>query len=172
MEGLPSAFLLYGFAFFGVWQLVNLVNRYLAKHRWKKYDISNVENQLRFVSEAAFSRKRLMNKSEYCVFRQLENWISQKSVKGYRLFAQVPLGEFLGTQDNNAFRSINSKRSDFLIIDKNGYAVAAVECQGDGHFQGNARERDAVKFRALERAGVRLIEIRPGESVEQALQGL
>jgi hypothetical protein len=75
-------------------------------------------------------------------------------------------GEFLklksrqrDVDSDRAYRCINSKRADFVIIDAKGYAVVVVEYQGYGHYQGTAAQRDAVK-REVWRSGA-LIEVIP-----------
>ena len=65
------------------------------------------------------------------------------------------------------YRSINSKRIDILVVNRGGWPLLAVECQGAGHDQGNAAARDAVKKEALRKAGVRLMEIGTAESDAQ-----
>lgn len=70
-------------------------------------------------------------------------------------------GEILASPDQDAFRSINSKRIDILIVDRAGWPVVAVEYQGSGHYQGTAAIRDAVKKEALLKAGVRYVEVLP-----------
>ncbi len=77
----------------------------------------------------------------------------------HRLFARVSLGEILGSDDDLAFACINSKRCDFLIIDGQGYPALAIECQGTGHYSPTSDEHDFVKQKALEKAGVVLIEV-------------
>jgi hypothetical protein len=52
-----------------------------------------------------------------------------------------------------AFGSINSKRADVVIVDRQGFAILAVKYQGPGHYQGTARLRDAVKREAFRSAG-------------------
>ena len=77
------------------------------------------------------------------------------------------MGEIMRTQRDTgtqkqrwqAYKAINSKRLDFLVIDPYGYPVLAVEYQGAGHYQGNAIERDAVKRAALEKASIPFIEV-------------
>ena len=64
------------------------------------------------------------------------------------------MGEFLESIDKEAYFAINSKRVDFLIVDKKGYAVIVIEYQGQGHYQDNAAKRDAVKREACRKAGV------------------
>ena len=60
-----------------------------------------------------------------------------------------------------AWRAISAKRLDFLIIDGRGFPAVAVEYHGTGHHQegGQAAARDAVKRRALEKAGIEFVEI-------------
>ena len=125
--------------------------------QWELNDISNYENQLRFVENSVISCKRLMNKSEYALYRILEERVSRQ--KGLRLFVQVSLGEVFGTAEDKAFSSINSKRVDFLVINWEGFPVLGIECNGGGHYQGNAAERDEVKRQIFANAGVPLVEI-------------
>ena len=115
---------------------------------------------------ASFEKRRLLNRSEYQAFKIIEADIAAAR-RGYRVFAQTSLGEVLRSPDEDAFHSINSKRVDILIVDKGGWPVAAVEYQGDGHYQGTAAARDAVKKEALRKAGIRYVEITATDSAEQ-----
>jgi len=45
--------------------------------------------------------------------------------------------------------------------------VLAVEYQGNGHYQGTAAARDAIKKEALRKAGVRYLEVSAHHSDEQ-----
>jgi hypothetical protein len=103
---------------------------------------------------------------EYQAFKIIEADVAAAR-RGYRVFAQTSLGEVLMSPDEDAFRSINSKRVDILIVDKSGWPLAAVEYQGNGHYQGTAAARDAVKKEALRKAGVRYVEITATDSAEQ-----
>ena len=118
----------------------------------------NVEQQLHVVATAAFERRRLLSASEYRVFKTIEEVLIAARC-GYRVFAQTSLGEILASPDEQAFRSINSKRVDILIVDQAGWPVLAVEFQGGGHYQGTAAIRDAVKKEALAKAGVGYVEV-------------
>lgn len=71
------------------------------------------------------------------------------------------MGEFLESIDKEAHFAINSKRVDFLIVDKNGCAVIVIEYQGQGHYQDNAAKRDAVKREDCLKAGVIFLEFQP-----------
>ncbi len=122
-----------------------------------------------FVSRASFYKKKLMNKSEYRVFSTIEHWVAKNPHLGYRLFSQVSVGEYMGANDDNAFMSINSKRVDFLIVNPFGEALVAVEYQGEGHYQNNAKDRDEVKAIAHDKAGIKLIEIFPRDDKVEIL---
>jgi hypothetical protein len=125
--------------------------------------------QMEAIAQVGFERRRLLNMAEYRVFRALES-IVDKEGGGYRLMAQTSLGELIapastsGTSKERkaAFASVNSKRLDFAVIDKNGFLHLAIEYQGAGHHQNKAFLRDAVKKEALRRAGVPLLEVSQG----------
>jgi hypothetical protein len=70
----------------------------------------------------------------------------------------VLTGKILTSNHHDAFQSINSKRVDILIVDKDAWPVLAVEFQGVGHYQGTAAARDAVKRETLRKAGVKYME--------------
>ncbi len=72
---------------------------------------------------------------------------------------QTSLDEVLRSPDRNAFRAINSKRVDIIIVDVVSVSILAIEYQGDGHYQNNAPMRDAVKKEALRKPGVPTVEI-------------
>lgn len=156
----------------------------IRRGRALRFDVSNAENQLRFVQQGDFSPRRPINKEAYqSVFVVAEKHLS--TLHGnYRIFAEVAMGSFLKTpyldygwqpkekwkekaNNERAFRSINSKRVDFLIIDAIGMPRLVIEYQGSGHYQGNAEERDIVKQRALENAGVPMLAVFPDTPPEE-----
>jgi len=147
----------------------NEAEKILRQEWFKSTDVRDTKNQLELVSNNEFSKKPLMNKSEFRVFAILEQWMLRNPGNGWRLFAQVCLGEYLSTQEDDAHKSINSKRCDFLIIDSFGHALVAIEYQGTGHDQMNAKDRDKVKAIALGKAGVQLVEVFPRDSKAQIL---
>lgn len=132
-------------------------------------DITDPRRQLEFVSKVQFTTQPLVNKSEYLVLLILEK-AAREANAGFRVMAQTSLGEILTTRSSFwggnaadlAYRSINSKRADFVIVDKRGIAVLAVEYQGSGHYQGTAHLRDAVKREAFRSAGVTFLEVPAG----------
>jgi hypothetical protein len=54
-----------------------------------------------------------------------------------------------------------------LIMDEAGWPALAIEYQGEGHYQGTAAARDAVKKEALRKAGIRCLEISDLDDAEQ-----
>jgi hypothetical protein len=129
-------------------------------------DFTDPGQQLNAVMAAPFERRKLLNVSEHKVFKIIERdiWSARR---GYRIFAQTSLGEILRSPDEQAFRSINSKRVDILIVDPDSWPVLAVEYQGSGHYQGTAAARDAVKKEALRKAGVGYVEVSENDDPAQ-----
>lgn len=122
--------------------------------------ITDPSDQLRVVMSATFEKRRIMSKPEVRIFYAAERAVAAAQLN-WRVMAQVSLGEVLSSPDARAFSTINSKRVDLLIISSKGEPIAAIEYQGNKHYQGTAPARDAVKKEALRKAGVRYIEITP-----------
>ena len=122
--------------------------------------------QMEFISKVDFKPRPLLNRSEYKILRILEE-VSQDIPGGHRVMAQTSLDEVLAPRMASgskaardlAFRSINSKRLDFLVIDGYGMPVLAVEYQGHGHYNDRTFMHDAVKREAVRKAGIRFLEI-------------
>ena len=121
---------------------------------------------MEFISRVDFEPRRLLNKPEYGILQILER-LAREIGGGHRVMAQTSLGEIIAPRNTSAseeardlaFRSINSKRLDFLVIDRSGMPALAVEYQGHGHYQNRAFMRDAVKREAVRKAGVPFLEI-------------
>lgn len=149
------------------------IARYVSSKRRQPNDAvlsaPRQSRQLEVVAAATYSKKQIMSKKEYRVFRVAELLVKAAN-NGYRVFAQTSLGEVISSNDSKAFSAINSKRIDILIIDGIGNPVAAIEYQGSGHYQGTAVIRDAVKREALRKAGVVYIEIQDGDGDERIKQ--
>jgi Protein of unknown function (DUF2726) len=131
---------------------------YIARLRLSKVEFCKM--QLRAVSRAPFEKQRLMNFSEFQVFRTIEQDVAIKRA-GFRLVAQAPLGEILRSQHERGFRAINGKRVDMLIVDRGGWPLLAIEYQGEGHYDDTSDLRDAIKKTALTKAGIAYLEIFP-----------
>lgn len=131
--------------------------------------VADAADQLRVVTGAAFEKRRLLSKSEATVFRTVEDAVNALG-RGWRVMAQVCLGEVLACRNREAFSAVNSKRVDMLIVCNRSLPLAAIEFQGDGHYQGSAAARDAVKKEALRKAGVAYIEISAKHDAEDVAQ--
>jgi Protein of unknown function (DUF2726) len=133
-------------------------------------NLKDTAQQLDAVAAASFQTQRLMNHSEFDAFRTIEKEVAAAR-KGYRVFAQVNLGEIMESQNDDAyksaFHSINAKRVDILITNGGGWPALAIEYQGEGHYQGDAEGRDAVKKEALRKAGIGYLEIFPDDTADQ-----
>jgi hypothetical protein len=116
--------------------------------------------QLRAVMAGSFTAKRVLSATEAKVMRAAEAAIAEAGLS-WRVLAQVALGEVLASPDEAAFRAINAKRVDLLIVSAVSAPIAAIEYQGEGHWQGSAPARDAVKKEALRKAGIAYLEITP-----------
>jgi hypothetical protein len=131
-------------------------------------------SQLDAVSGVGFRQRPILNKEERRAFLLVESFLAD-CAPGYRILAQISLGEVLSVVDDGlsrreaerAFLAVNAKRLDLGIVDDGFALVAAIEYHGSGHFQGNARVRDAVKREALRSAGVPLVEIHEGTPIEE-----
>lgn len=121
---------------------------------------SDPTEQLRAVMAGAFTAKRVLSRTEAQVMRAAEAAIEEAGLP-WRVLAQVALGEVLASPDEAAFRAINAKRVDLLVISALSEPLAAIEYQGEGHWQGSAPARDAVKKEALRKAGIAYVEITP-----------
>lgn len=120
--------------------------------------VPDAADQLRTVMGASFKAKRLLNRGESRVLAALEPIVAELA-PGWRVCAQVSLGEVLDADSTEAFNTINAKRVDFLLVDAEMRPRHAIEYQGQGHHQGAAAARDAVKREALRRAGVGYAEV-------------
>ena len=132
---------------------------------------SDAVDQLRIVMGANFTVQPLLNKSEARVFKELDRIVIGCN-PSWQVMAQVSLGEVLRSQDDDAYRCINSKRVDLLLMDGECQPRHAIEYQGGAHHQGTAAARDAVKKEALRRAGVGYHEVVAGHTTPAELRRL
>ena len=125
--------------------------------------------QLRCVERAPFTSRPVLNRGEARLFEVLERACAAETA-GWRVLAQVSLGEILASPDADAYRAINTKRVDLLLIGANGRPLHAIELQGTGHHLGPAATRDAIKKEALRRAGIGYVEVLPGDTPAEVRQ--
>ncbi|MET3600646.1 hypothetical protein ABID12_002596 [Martelella mangrovi] len=137
------------------------------KRFFEENDVSDVENQIRFISHTELRAVRPVNKEAVRVLYALDEWIDTHQPY-WRMAFEVSMGAFIKTSSYDpddrmqkaAFSSYNSKRVDFLLIDRFGQPVLAVEYHGTGHdMSDDAPDRMEVKRLALERAGIPLVEV-------------
>lgn len=134
-----------------------------------KTGVPDAAEQLRVVMASEFKTKRLLNKGEEKVLAALEPIVAELA-PGWRVWTQVSLGEVLDGSSVEAFNTINAKRVDFLLVDADQRPRLAIEYQGQGHHQGEAAARDAVKREALRRAGVDYGEVFAGDGPAELAQ--
>lgn len=132
---------------------------------------SAATDQLRVVMKADFKQRALLNRSEGQVFRSLDKIVIARNPQ-WQVMAQVSLGEFLWSEDKDAYGCINSKRVDFALMDADCRVRHTLEYQGNGHYQGTAAARDAVKKEALRKAGIGYHEIVAGHMTPADLKQL
>lgn len=127
--------------------------------------------QLKAVMKARFKPRALLNRPEAHVFKALDRIVIARN-PAWQVMAQVCLGEFLASEDAEAYRCINSKRVDFALMDGDCHVRHALEYQGNGHHQGSAAARDAVKKEALRKAGIGYHEVVAGHTTPAELKRL
>jgi Protein of unknown function (DUF2726) len=127
--------------------------------------------QLSLVMRADFKSRSLLNQPEARLFRELDQLVIERNAD-WQVMAQVSVGEFLRCEDAEAYRCVNSKRVDLVLMDERCQARHALEYQGAGHHQGTAAARDAVKKEALRKAGVGYHEVVAGQTTRADLRRL
>lgn len=119
--------------------------------------------QLRLVTDASFSSKRLLSDSEARVLEALEIIIADMG-QNWRVMAQVNLSEIVASADLAAISAIDDQRVDLLIVSAQQMPIAAVEYQTFGQIREEDAIRDAVKREALRRAGIAYVEVRSNDT--------
>lgn len=133
--------------------------------------LASASEQLRRVMAADFKSRALLNRPEAQVFKTLDAAVVARNPT-WQVMAQVSLGEFLSSRDRSAYAAVNSKRVDFALMDAECRVRHAIEYQGDGHHQGSAAARDAVKKEALRKAGIGYHEVVAGHTTPGELRRL
>ncbi|QDH35873.1 DUF2726 domain-containing protein [Porphyrobacter sp. YT40] len=143
-----------------------------ANQNRSKSKADHAADQLKAVAAAPFTARPLLNRSEAKVFETLGEAVSARN-PGWKVMAQVSVGEFLASPDTEAFRAVNSKRIDFALMDENCCVRHAIEYQGSGHYAGtSAAARDAIKKEALRKAGIGYHEVVAGQTTPSELKAL
>lgn len=161
---------------------LNRIDRERARAYWRGRNAANgkaplvrgadlAADQLKVVMKARFKPRVLLNRSEAQVFKALDGAVGARN-PGWQVMAQVSLGEFLASEDKDAYLAVNSKRVDFALMDEDCRVRHALEYQGNGHHQGSAAARDAVKKEALRKAGIGYHEVVAGHTTPAELKRL
>lgn len=114
------------------------------------------ENQLRIIRREKFKKTKLVNKSEMELLEALEKALAGK---GYRIMVQASYGAFLGHEDKDVYFQINSKRADFVIMNRYGYPEMVVEYNGEGHYRSSSSVKDDIKELSVQSANIPFIRI-------------
>lgn len=111
----------------------------------------------------------LMSKEQAKVFSALQSFAHAHDLI---LHAEVSLAAFLKVTSPgdrkrafSGFGTFRQKRVDILLTDRNHKPVCGIEYHGSGHWNGNAKKRDAAKRLAFDTAGLPLVEVRQGENL-------
>lgn len=129
-------------------------------------ELTQYQYQMRYIRQCELMPYKPMNKEAIQYFHYLNEWIQRNQLHWYVSF-EVSMGAFIRTTGRVntglkklAFRSYNSKRVDFLLIDHYGNPRGVIEYHGSGHYLSqSANERMQVKKLVLENARIPLIEI-------------
>lgn len=110
----------------------------------------------------AFEKRPIMNRPEQFIFDLLR----REFPSHWHVMTQVSYGSFLKCQSDKKFRSINSKRADFVVLYPKSLDVAAIfEYHGSGHYGStdHARRRaeisDKIKYDACVEADIHYVEL-------------
>lgn len=142
-----------------------------TQHYTKPYAeriINQPRDHLSITLSHKYEKQRLLNRTEENVYNALLRMIYTNPKSGFKINMQTSLGEILKC-DPEGFKTINSKRVDFCLVDKSFMPIVVIEVNGTGHYQGDALERDEVKRAAIESAGIKYIALRENENFNEKL---
>ncbi len=126
------------------------------------------KDQLSITLKNKYEKQRLLNKTEEEVYKIILRMIYTHAKGQYKINMQTSLGEILRSS-YEGYKTINSKRVDFCIVDKEFMPVAVIEVNGTGHYQGDALQRDETKRTAIESAGIKYVAVRENENTQEKL---
>ncbi len=148
-----------------------VVERERRRQYTEENDLSDAANQLKFVMMTNLHLSKPVNReaAKYVLYA-LEEWRAVHQPT-WKLAFEVSMGSFIRTDIENedaekdrlnraAFSSYNSKRVDFLFVDKFGFPKLVVEYRGTGSYLSpDAEARMEVKRAACMKVGLPLLEI-------------
>lgn len=145
---------------------------YARKTDSHSYDYTDYRQQLLIVEKTSYECKPITNFEARSTLKVVETFFAEYG-GGYRVLPELAMGAVLGTKMDAGFHCINSKRLDVGVVDAQGFLVVAVEYHGTGHYtDADTPIRDLVKKRALQKVGIDLIEVYPGEPEQVIRQKL
>jgi hypothetical protein len=119
-------------------------------------------SQLRAVEATSFQTVPLLPAAA-ARFLPLIEAVLIESYPDLRVMAQANLGELIcptgGTEAEAAYTAICTKQLQFAIINPNGILICALDCPAAEPYRSASSHRDAVKRRALDKAGVPQIDL-------------
>ena len=146
--------------------------------KWKKIHGNKKQNNFLDAIEnksTSLKPKALLNNYEKEVFYAAKQALKEIKKYEWHPHPQVSYGEMIkrGPQDADhkyAVSGINSKRADILIADGNFMPILAIEYQGQAHYLGTAKSRDAIKKAATKKLGIAFLEIFPTDNSETVIK--
>jgi hypothetical protein len=126
------------------------------------------KDQLSITLKHKYEKQRLLNKTEEEAYKIILRMIYTHTKGQYKINMQASLGEILRSS-YEGYKTINSKRVDFYIVDKEFMPVAVIEVNGTGHYQGDVLLSDETKRAAIESAGIKYIAIKENDDVKEKL---
>lgn len=128
---------------------------------------SHYKTELDVIRREKYRKIKLINNKEKEILDILDKLIDKSK---YSIYLQTSYGAFLGHSDKEMFLRMNSKRADFLIVNKYGYPELVIEYSGEGHYQNNSSIRDDIKELACQSADLPFVKITFKENLHEAIQ--
>ncbi|MBS9778556.1 MAG: DUF2726 domain-containing protein [Gammaproteobacteria bacterium] len=125
------------------------------------------DEQQERVRVGGYKKQKFLNRTEQIARKAIWKAVYDKQQnKNLQLFAQASLGEILSHQNKKLYMDINSKRVDFVLVEKNYLPHIVIEIHGQGHYSNSATKRDIIKRNAIESAGIHYLPIAVGSEEE------
>lgn len=119
----------------------------------------------------SFYKKRfsVMNKTESAFFFELERQLPQ----GYHIFPKMRIADIIETKSGRGYyhmrNSVLPKHIDFLICDSYFEPVVAIEVNGGYHDSPRQQQKDSIKKRIFEDAGLAFETVEVGTNFSQSI---
>lgn len=114
-------------------------------------------------------RSSVMNRSESAFFFELQKQLPH----GYYIFPKMRIADILETVSGKGYyhmrNGILPKHIDFLICDSYFKPIVAIEVNGGYHNNPNQQEKDHIKKKILENAGLSFETVNVGSDFSQSI---